>query len=186
MGGSQRRTAAGLIGIWALLVALAGSVSWVAIASVGQGLGQSLPGNRSPLSAGAPSEPGSTPAPTTPIPSPSPSSSPPTVRPAPSVTVTKTLTAGARPTVTVTTRVTTTATTSRGSTGDRETFSTRGGAATVRCDAGEPVLVGTRPKSGWSVTWSKRSGQFVVRFRQDGDAVELTVGCADGQPVRVG
>ena len=119
MAGSQRRTAVGLFGIWALLVALVGSVSWVAIASVGQGLGQSLPGNRSAVSAAGGSSAGvDSERATTPVPTPS-SSSPP---PQPSVTVTKTRPAGSQPTVTVTTRVTI-AVSARTGTAEREIFS---------------------------------------------------------------
>ncbi len=182
MAGSQRRTAVGLFGIWALLVALVGSVSWVAIASVGQGLGQSLPGNRSAVSAAGGSSAGvDSERATTPVPTPS-SSSPP---PQPSVTVTKTRPAGSQPTVTVTTRVTI-AVSARTGTAERETFSLRGGAVTVRCESNQPVLVGTRPKSGWSLTWAKRSGQLVVRFTKEEESVEVALGCTNNRPVRVG
>ena len=173
MAGSQRRTAVGLFGIWALLVALVGSVSWVAIASVGQGLGQSLPGNRSAVSAAGGSSAGvDSERATTPVPTPS-SSSPP---PQPSVTVTKTRPAGSQPTVTVTTRVTI-AVSARTGTAERETFSLRGGAVTVRCESNQPVLVGTRPK---------RSGQLVVRFTKEEESVEVALGCTNNRPVRVG
>lgn len=191
MSQAPRRTVAGLVGLWSLLVLVAGSVSWVAITSVGQDLGQALgtdgrvvaaPTQLPPAPGTSESDSGNASLTASASPQPSPTQAVPT----PTVTRTQVLAPGPRPTVTVTTRVTIAAPAPTvPPEGGRATFTSRGGSLTVQCTSGIPYLVGTRPKPGWSVTWSKRNQRLYVRFRTSGDSVEVVTRCDGNQPARV-
>ncbi len=191
MSGSRLRTVGGLVGAWALLVALAGVATWVAISSVGAGLGEASPADRAIVYANGPepstvvvtespgSSPSASPTGVTSSPSPVPST---VLVPGPTVTVPGAPPAS-RPRPTVTRTVTVTASPTSPQAGVA-TFASRGGSVTVRCVENTPRIVGVKPLSGWSATWERSSGVLKVVFRSSGDSVRILVACVDGQPVR--
>lgn len=182
---SRLRTVGGLLGAWALLVALAGVATWVAISSVGAGLGKASPSDRAIVYANGPQPSPSasaSPSPSAEAPSVTPTPVPSTARsPGPTVTVPGGPVTRPRPTVTRTVTVTAypTSPQSGGS-----TFASRGGSVTVRCVDNVPRIVGVKPLSGWTATWDRSNGVLKVVFRNDGDSVRILVTCVNGRPVR--